>query len=109
MGVFMELILKELAETDPNLVKVLLYIGSSFLYMILRAIFNEHANYSISVSKALTGQAIRGLFFEKLKTANYVFLDTIDNSFVSKFIFYEVETISSFVDAVPDFASAPFG
>ena len=42
-------------------------------YMFIKTILKEHADYNLGACKAATAQAIRGIFYERIKSSNFVF------------------------------------
>lgn len=86
-----------------TIIFVLIIIISFFIIALLR----EHAlNYTKQAS-AKASQIMRGIFFEKLKIANYRFLNDADGSFISNVLYFEIENIINLVSIIPQMATTP--
>ena len=108
LSTFLDLLKSHITCDDPKLWVVVMWLGIVTSYVFFTSLANQHANFYIAKSKAVAGQAQRGIFFDKIKKSNFVFVEELEASFISKIVFYEVDIIHEFINVVPDIISAPF-
>ena len=82
-------------------------VSMGFLTLI-QGIIKENSNSYTAKSKAATNQALRAIFYDKLKNCNYNFLKEAEISFIAKMMFEEIISISNFYGLIPDLISLPF-
>ena len=86
---------------------VIVYLVSMILVVFSIGMLRENSESFTNKAKARAGQVLRGIFYKKLKSANYIFLQEADASFVSNVLFFEIDKIVEFVGAIPAFFTTP--
>lgn len=78
-----------------------------FILTVLRGLIKEHSSAYVSQVSAASGQILRTLFFEKLIESNYIFLDHVDSSFISKILLFEINPVVRFISSIPNLVASP--
>ena len=86
---------------------VFTYLVGMVVVVFSIGMLRENSQSFINKAKARTGQVLRGIFYKKLKSANYIFLQEADASFVSNVLFFEIDKIVEFVGTIPAFFTTP--
>ena len=74
---------------------------------ILRYSFKEHSAKFVCQSGSKTGQTLRTLLFQKLRSSNLSFLKNADSSIIAKMILFDFNIILGYVGKLPDLISFP--
>ena len=102
-----KLLIKEIKTEQEVNVKCLIISISIILTKCLIGLLNENFRDHRNKFKAASGQILRGIFFEKIKNANYRFLYDADAGFISTMINQELDQIADFFAMIPSTCSSP--
>jgi len=99
--------LKQIKRDDKDYVLVIGYVAAILMVNLCTGLVREKAIDHKNKSKATASQILRGLFYNKLKKANYRFLEDADASFISNVLFYEIDKIVDFLGDIPSLLTIP--
>ena len=73
----------------------------------LQSILFQNQEYYRKKAKAASSQILRGVFYQKLKNADYRFLYEADAGFVSDILHVEIDRMADFIGSIPNCVTAP--
>ena len=79
----------------------------ALILAFLRYTFKEHSAKFVCQSGSKTGQTLRALLFQKLRSANFSFLKNADSIIIEKMILFDFNIILGYVGKLPDLISFP--
>lgn len=85
-------------------------LGSMFgvvVALLLIGVLHENGSLYKGKCKASSAQIIRGIFYNKLKNSNYLFLRSVNHAFITNFLNFDIDNILWFIGHIPILLMAP--